>query len=299
MTQQNNNPLSLFSNQLADLIEAAAGAVVGVGGASGVIVDAEAGLVATSAHRLRRGRRSRSTLSVQLPDGTEAPATLRGVDRGLDLALLHVEGLPETTLQWSDAAPRTGHLAVTIGREDGQVRATLGMISAVRGAWRSPGGVTVPRWTDVDAALPPSSAGGLLLDASGAAIGWNTPVLSQRGAVLPPETIRAAVDRLKDGSSNATRGYLGVGVQLVRLDADTIGLLVNSVEADSPAVTAGIAVGDVLLSLDGAPLDDAGALLGALRGRVGEAVTLTRSRGGVVGTVTATPAERPARRRCG
>jgi len=288
----NTHALALFSNQLADLAASAAESIVGVGGASGVIVDAE--LVITPAHRLRRHR---GLLSVRLPDGSTRAAERVGTDRGLDLALLRVADLPDAAPAWVDAPPRAGQLVLTVGRDSGQVRTSLGMIGAVLGPWRTRGGARVPRWIEADATLPAASAGGLLVGADGAVLGWNTPGLTRQGAVLPPETIKDAVARLRGGGGKP--GYLGVSVQLVRLDEQTAGLLVSAVEDGSPAATAGLAVGDILLAADGVPLDDAGSLLGALRDRAGEDVSVTYSRGGEAAEVVVQPAERAARRRCG
>jgi S1-C subfamily serine protease len=293
--QQDDNPLSRFSSLLSDAVAKAARPLVGVGDMTGLVVDPDEGLFITVAHRLRR--RKGAPLSVALPDGATAVAEVRAVDSGLDIALLHAEGLPAEVPDWASAPPAVGSLAITVGKDDESVRATMGMVSAVKGAWRTRDGERVPHWIEVDATLPRASAGGILINAEGQAVGWNTPALTRKGAVLPPQTVLAAVERLKRGGG--ANGFLGIRVQLVNLDADTRGLLVSSVGRKSAAAAAGLAVGDVLLAVDAVPLDDSGALLGALRGRAGETVTVRFSRGGSVVTASVTPKPRPQRRRCG
>lgn len=290
-----DTPLSQFSSLLSGAVTRAARPLVSVGDATGLVVDAAEGLLITVAHRFRR--RKSSALSVTLPDGTTAPATLRAVDSGLDIALLYAEGLPDTAADWAAEPPAVGSLAITVGRDGVNARATMGMVSAVKGAWRTRDGEHVPHWIDVDASLPRVSAGGILINAAGQALGWNTPGLTRKGAVLPPQTIQAAVERLKRGGG--ANGFLGIRVQLVDIDGDTRGLLLSSVGRKSAAAAAGLAVGDILLSIDEVALDDAGALLGALRGRAGDTLTVRFSRGGTESMATVTPAPRPRRRRCG
>ncbi|MFT5681204.1 MAG: S1-C subfamily serine protease [Myxococcota bacterium] len=292
--------LNTLSTQLADIVASASDAVLSVQsgrhGGSGIAWSTD-GQVLTAAHLLRRRR----AVQVTLPDGTSHEAEVVGVDWQSDLALLKIDATL-TPPTWSDGEGlAVGNLAVTVGRSSRGPRATLGMISALGGPWRTPSGGEVDRFIDVDASLPSTSSGGLLLDVDGGALGMTTHALTRRGATLPVSALRTLVARLANG--DLKRGYLGVGVQSVELSAEAAGqehgVLINSVSADSAAAVAGLMVGDVLLSIAGHPLSDPAALHAALAGRVGDATEVRYLRGGVVQTGTVTPGERKRHRRCG
>ncbi|MEL6343874.1 MAG: trypsin-like peptidase domain-containing protein [Myxococcota bacterium] len=281
---------------IPDIIDAVSPSIVEVfsrrSRASGVIYDQHEGLILTTLQALSR----RSRLTVRLADGTSSHARLRGIERGADLALIQVDdiNLPAPP-PWQDAAPRVGETVLTIGREPESARVTRGLVSAVRGPWRTRGGIDVQRWVEIDASLPAVSAGGLSVNLHGEAIGFNSRRLTRIGAALPPLTVRRLAERLRDQGTRQ-RGYLGVGVQVIPLsppiERHAAGMLVNAVDPDSPAGRAGILIGDVLLSLDDEPLDVSRALIDALSGRVDVAATLTLLRAGQVQTIQVTPSTR-------
>ena len=163
-----------------------------------------------------------------------------------------------------------------------------------KAAWKTGGWESL--WTDgiiqTDLTMYPGFSGGPLLGADGKVYGMNTSGFAGGvSAAIPLATLAKSVDALRADGKIQT-GYLGIGVQPAQLPdavAETlqqdIGLLIVSLEADSPAVQAGMLVGDILTSLDDEPLEDIDQLQGLLaRLDVGSAVKTSYVRGGAVET---------------
>ena len=290
------NELTALSNQLAGIVNQTAGSVVAVHArprfsSSGVYW--LPGIVVTAEHTIRR----EEEITLSLPDGSNAPATLAGSDPGTDIAVLKGEW-PGLQLVRRDAAdPVPGNLALTIGRsEDSGVNATMGIVSAVSGSWRTWRGGRLDHYIRLDLTLYPGSSGGLVVDSSGAAIGIATSALSRiAGLALPAITIDRVVDEILT-RGRVSRGYLGVGLQPVMLPDHHKGLIVLSFEPDGPAAKAGILIGDILLSLAGERIADTDEIQGILeRHPVGAAVEAEVLRGGVSQTLSITVGERPRR----
>lgn len=249
-----------ISESLAGAVERAAAGVVRVEArrrpSSGLVWSAE-GYVVTAAHTIHRSE----GVTVGLADGRSLPAQFVGLDHATDVALLKVEAaLPEPA--FSEAGRRVGELVVLLGRPGSGVRAGLGMIGSANGPWRTASGGRVDRWIEVDGSLPPGSSGGPLIDAEGAIIGMNTAALARGGSTVPVETIRRVVASLIT-HGGVRRGWLGVAVQPVRLDdtqaaiaGQDRALLLVSVAGESPAASAGLQVGDVILSFNGTLVAD-------------------------------------------
>lgn len=247
---------------MADLVEQAAPHAVRVEGrrrlsATGIIYRRD-GLIVTASHVVERDENVR----VGLADATTHAATLVGRDPGTDLALLRVEAtdLPAATWAQQDDL-RVGHLVLALGRPGKSVQATLGILSALGGAWRAPGGAEIEHYIQTDVAMYPGFSGGPLLTASGALAGLNSSALVQGISVaLPAATITRVADMLL-AHGRVPRAYLGVGIQPVRLNeavqtrlSQETGLMVMSVESGSPADQAGLLQGDILVSFDDAPI---------------------------------------------
>src|SRR5262249_11988668 len=130
------NELTALSQELAVAVERAARHVVAVHArprfsSSGVFW--RPGAIVTAEHTLRR----EEDITVTLPDGATVPATVAGSDPGTDLAVLRIEGAGEARPS-AAAAIAPGHLALSIGRsQDSGVNATMGILSAVSGEWRT------------------------------------------------------------------------------------------------------------------------------------------------------------------
>ena len=293
-----------LSNDLAGAVERAGRAVVGVDGRqrlSSTGVHWRPGLVVTAAHTVERD----DGLAITAPDGTSRPATLAGRDAGTDVAVLRVDadGLP--CAEWADSdAVKVGHLVLALGAGPS---ASLGVISAVGGAWNTFRGGRVDRFLRLDLTMYPGFSGGPLIDVEGRVIGINTSGLTRNVRVAIPGTTVARVAEELASRGRVARGYLGVGMQSVRLpeaDRRAAGtpsehaLIVVHVDPEGPGARAGLMLGDVLVALDGAPLGEPADVQAHLAGRrVGDAVTVKLLRAGRPTEARVTLGERPSGRR--
>jgi S1-C subfamily serine protease len=240
-----------------------------------------------------------------LADGSTAAATLAGRDPTTDLAVLKVDDAKVPVASFADAAGvRVGTLVLALGRPGPAVTASLGVISTVGGEWRTWHGGSIDRFVRLDISIYDGFSGGPLIDASGRVLGINTSGLS-RGAALaiPASTVNRVVDQLVK-SGRVARGYLGLGMQAVRLPAalvsrhalpNDVGLMVVSAEPGGPGDRAGVMIGDVLVAVGGKPVVDPSELLGLLGGeRIGTNLAVRLVRAGEPTDVTITIGERPA-----
>jgi S1-C subfamily serine protease len=274
-----SSSLAALSDELAGAVERAAPFVVAVNGrtripSSGVLW--RSGVVVTAEHSIKR----EEDLSVVLPDGRTASATLAGRDPGTDVAVLRVEGIEVGGLELATGV-KTGNLVLAVGRSaEVGLSATMGVISAVGGPWSTWRGGRVDQYIRLDVSLYPGSSGGAVVDTAGRIVGMATSALSRTaGVAIPAGTVeRVASELLSKG--RIARGYLGVGLQPVQLKTSG-GLIVLTAEPDGPADRAGVLVGDVLVALDGKPVEDVRDLQSALGSdSVGKTVKATLVRGG-------------------
>ena len=290
------NELAAISNQLAAAVGQAGPAVVAVHArprfsSSGVFW--QPGIVVTAEHTIRR----EEEITVTLPDGSNAPAALAGSDAGTDIAVLRVEGNGAAPLARAGSEPVPGNLALAIGRsEDSGVNATMGIVSAVGGPWRTWRGGRLDRYIRLDLTLYPGSSGGVVVNTAGETIGIATSALSRiAGLAIPASTIDRVVDEILQ-RGRVARGYLGVGLQPVELPDRHKGLIVLSLAPDGPAAKAGVLIGDILLSLGGTAVDDTDDIQGVLESHgVGQSVNAGVLRGGVSRDIAIAIGERPRR----
>ena len=284
--------LVAFSNDLAGAVERAGRAVVAVHArrripASGV--HWRPGVVVATNHTIRRDE----DITVTLGDGSTVPVTLAGRDPGTDLAVLRLgdAGSNAPTATAADAsALAVGQVVLAVGRPGESVTASLGIVSALGGEWRTWQGGRIDRLVRLDLAIYDGFSGGPLVDAAGRVLGINTSGLARGAPVtIPAATVDRVTDQLLE-KGHVTRGYLGVGMQPVRLPAalrqqlavaGESALLVVSLEPEGPADKAGVLLGDILVALDGTAVSEPGDVL-ALLGpeRVGARVTAQIVRGG-------------------
>ena len=289
------NELAALSQELAAAVEQAGKTVVAVHArphfsSSGTFW--RPGIIVTAEHTLRR----EEEITVTLPDGSKAPATLAGSDPGTDLAVLRVEQQGAAAGK-SAAQPAPGHLALSIGRsENSGVNATWGIVSAVSGPWRTWRGGRLDAYIRLDLTLYPGSSGGLVINTQGEPIGIATSALSRiAGLAIPAATVDRVVDEIL-ARGHVARGYLGVGLQPVELPDHQKGLIVLSVEPGGPAATAGILIGDILLALGGRATADTDDVQIALEAHgVGKSAEATVQRGGASRQVAIVIGERPRR----
>jgi S1-C subfamily serine protease len=298
--------MASLSDELAQLVESFEKRVVAVHArahypSSGVVW--RSGVVVTADHTVRRDEE----IQVTLPDGKRVVATLAGNDPGTDLAVLKVEGLKvEEAAATGEASARVGELALVIGRSpDSGPNASLGIISAHSGPWRTWRGGQLDRYIRLDAKLFPNSSGGAVIDSRGRLLGIATSALSRiAGLTIPAATIDRVVNAVLE-KGHVPRGYIGIGAQPVAIpDALRVklslkgraGIMVVNVEAAGPADKAGILLGDILVGIDGKPVEEIEDLQSfSDSGVIGKAVKAQVVRAGAFREVEITVGERPGK----
>lgn len=264
-TTNEQNPLRLLSEAMADTVANAGKSVLTVDArrrisASGIAFSTTH--VLTAAHVLERDE----DIHIILPDNTRFEATLTGYDPGSDLALLGVEQGVLVTAKAAADNPRVGEFALSLGRPISEgIQASLGIISAYGGPIRTTRGVILEQYLRTDAIPYPGFSGGPLINAAGEIVGVNTSGLVRGLSISIPVAHAWSVAEMLLKHGRVRRGYLGVRSQPVDLPpkqqealgrSQPTGLLVVSVEDDSPALRGGLFVGDILVGLAGQTLMD-------------------------------------------
>jgi len=288
---------------------------VGTRGAtgSGVIVSPD-GYILTNNHVASAA----NELTVKLADGRELRARRIGVDPQTDLALIKIEAqnLPYATLGDSSKL-EPGEWVIALGSPFGlEQTMTAGIVSAIGRKFNGP----YDNYIQTDASINPGNSGGALVNMNGEVIGINTSILSRGGGSegvgfsIPSNTAKKVKERLlgnagvqarantganprADAGANppVSRGYLGVSVR----DPQTAGsgALVAELTNGSPASTAGLRGGDLIVEFDGKPVKSPQQLAEIIAGTpVGRTVKLKFVRNGQAQTASITLAERPGRR---
>jgi len=250
-----------LSNALAAATERAAIHIVAVhtgprGSSSGVIW--RAGIIVTADHALR----SDEEIKVTLPEQRVVSATLVGRDATTDLAVLKCAEAASPVPAFGDAAAlAAGHLTLVVGRTraSGPV-AALAAVSLAVAERRQWGGATLSPYIRLDVGLQPTAIGGAVVDARSNVVGIATPKFARFGAIaIPAATVNRVADLLLS-KGRIPRGYLGVGLQPIRLPAELTqsthrkgktATIVLDVAPGGPAHKAGLLIADLLLSLDG------------------------------------------------
>jgi S1-C subfamily serine protease len=285
--------LLALSNSIADIVAEAGTAVVAINTGQRVSpsgIHWRKGIVITSDESLQR----HDDLTIVSSSGKVTPVNLLGRDPTTDIAAFTFEDaatLPVANVG-DTATLKVGHLVLGLARSsEGDVRAAMGTVSVLGSQWQSMSGGTIDRYIRPDLTLYRGFAGGALVDAAGRVVGMNTK--GQRGTALtiPAETIERVVGQLL-GKGRIARGYLGVGMQTVRLSPHLTsalnltvptGVMLLNVEPKSPAEVGGLLLGDILISWDGISIadpDDVRAFLN--RGdRIGQQIKIGAIRGGV------------------
>jgi len=235
---------------------------------SGVIVDAERGIVLTNHHVVDQA----DVIDVRLRDGRELKAELVGSDPETDIAVLRIlaQDLTAVALGNSDAL-RVGDFVVAIGSPFGLSHTvTSGIVSALG---RSGLGIEgFESFIQTDASINPGNSGGPLVDLHGRLVGINTAILAPSGGnvgigfAIPVAMVRTVADQLLE-HGKVRRGLLGVAVQdltpeLARAlgTGNADGAVVSHVEPGSAAAAAGLHPGDLIVAVNGRPVTGAGAL---------------------------------------
>jgi S1-C subfamily serine protease len=294
--------LGAVSNELADAVAAVAPAVVQVQSGrrpvSGLVYSE--GVVLTTARALGRG----DQLRVRRHDGQTFEAELAGWDPATGLAVLHVSGLGAAPVAVSDGTARVGHIAVAVARSwSNAVTASAGIISVIGGPLPTGFRRAIDEVIRTTAPMHDGFGGGAFVDTGGKLIGVPTAAQIRGLAVVIPVRIAWATAAALIQHGAVKRGYLGLAGQPVRLpdaqrgpDDRDRALLVVAVTPGSPAETAGLLVGDLLLDFDGHPVRSADELLELLTAeRIGHPVPIQIRRGAGPLKVTITVSERAGR----
>jgi Do/DeqQ family serine protease len=268
-----------------------------------VIVRAD-GVIVTNNHVIEGGQE----ITVSLADRREYPAKVLLADPRADLAVLKIDAtdLPTLAIDGGDDH-EVGDLVLAIGDPFGVGQTvTNGIISALNRTEVGSGDNF--SYIQTDAAINPGNSGGALVDMNGDLIGLNSFIVSRSGGsvgvgfAIPGAVVRQVVQTALGGGHSVVRPWLGVSAQTVTSDiARTMGMdrpegvLVDEVYPDSAAARAELAQGDVILSVDGQPVNDASILNYRVGAHMaGDSVTIDYRRKGALHTVHAIAAAPPA-----
>jgi S1-C subfamily serine protease len=291
MAKQAGTPglLVSLSSELAGVVERVAPSVVRVEDgsrltATGIVWSAD-GLILSTSHGVERDE----DLAIELGDGTRHAASLVGRDPDIDLAVLRVAASALPAIPRADPAEvKVGHLVLALGRPGtAGLQATIGIISARLETER---GGQIGYILHTDAVLYPGFSGGPLVDTGGRAVGLNNLMFGRGKGVAIGTPVAAQVADALLAHGRVRRGYLGIRTQRVALPEalrqklalpQERALLVLQVESGSPAEQSGLLLGDTLLGVNDATLQDADELRQLLRSlQPGQVVTVRIVRGG-------------------
>jgi len=297
-----SSALLALSNNLADVVEQAGRSVVIVNGRSRMSssgVHWRQGIIITADETIKRSE----DITITLPDGRTLPATLVGRDPSTDIAILKLQDIELPVAEIGEASLlKVGHMVLAVGRSsESGLSASMGVVSALGGSWRSSYGGLIDQFVRLDLNLYPSIEGGPLVEATGRVVGITVSGPRRTVLSIPASTINRVVDQLLS-KGHIARGYLGLGMQPVRLPetlkntlnlSSVGGVIVVNVESDGPADKSGMLIGDVLVAIDGTPVSDTGdiqAMLGSHS--VGKILNVQIVRGGTLVEVALTVGER-------
>jgi len=254
--------LDAYSEAVVHTVETVGPAVVRIegdrGAGSGVLFTPD-GLILTNNHVVAKAARLQATLT----DGRARRADLVGRDADTDLAVIRIDPGDGPSLPWAtfgdSRSVRVGQVAVAIGNPYGfHHTVTSGVVSALGRSLRAQSGRLMDDIIQTDAALNPGNSGGPLVNSRGEVIGVNTAVILPAQGLcfaVPSNTAKFVASRLiRDGKIR--RAYIGVAGQNVPLHTRLVrfyklehatGVLVASVEPNSPAARAGVQDGDIII----------------------------------------------------
>jgi S1-C subfamily serine protease len=291
--------LKSLSDATAEIVEKVAPSVVsvscGMARGSGVVWSSD-GYIVTCSHVTGR----RKAVMVGLGEGKGLEAKVVGHDPYSDIALLKIEGQTLKPADLGDSeALKTGQFVLALANPfNRKPSATSGIITNVAGSIRGFGGIAMENVIITDAQLNPGYSGGPLVDVSGNVIGLNTAYAWSRGIAIPINPIRNIVNELMhDGKIK--RAYLGIEAGTIPLPADVAtnaetpqdtAVLVLSVEKNSAARKAGLALGDIIVKFEEKPVANLYDLTKLLTAeKIGKQAILSILRGEQVLELTVTP----------
>jgi S1-C subfamily serine protease len=255
--------LQSLSDATTEVVEKVASSVVSVGcgmaRGSGVVWSSD-GYIVTCSHVIGRHK----AVMVGFGEGTDFEAKVVGHDPYSDIALLKIEGNAFKPADLGDSETlKTGQFVLALANPfNRKPSATIGIITNPAGSIRGFGGIAMENIIVTDTQLTPGYSGGPLVDASGKVVGLNTAYVWSRGIAIPINTIKDVVDTLMH-EGKIKRAFLGIEAgtiplpaevtTMANIDQDT-GVLVLSVERNSAARKAGLALGDIIVKFDEKPI---------------------------------------------
>ena len=267
---------------------------------SGVIVDAQ-GHIVTNHHVIANA----STINVQLADGRTADARIVGRDPDTDLAVLAVDlkPVPVATFGRSDHL-RVGDVVLAIGNPIGLSQTvTHGIVSAT--GRQQLGLASFEDFIQTDAAINVGNSGGALVDTTGALVGINTAIVAKSlgvegiGFAIPVNMVRGVLDEIV-AKGRVVRGWIGIvpqdinEQQAAQFGLERHGVLLTNLFVGSPALKAGLRPGDMLLEIDGTPVQSARDAIARVAARKpGTSVSISVLRNGKTIASQAQVTERP------
>lgn len=282
--------LTTLSDSMVRAAATAEAAIVRVDGrrghsASGLIY--QPGWIIAANHAVERP----NGIQIELPDGSQIPAQLAGRDPASDLCLLRLESQNMLAAEPAGEEAQVGQFVLALGRPTSNgIEASLGVVGAVGGPLQGQRGLLLERFIRTDAIPYPGFSGGPLVDGDGRVLGINTSGFAPGASLAVPSAIAWQVAQTLRQFGRMRRGFLGVQSQPVDLPAgaaDSLGrsqpkgLLLVNVERGQPADQAGLMVGDILVALDGAPMEEHEQLMQRLASNLaGKLVTAEILRGG-------------------
>jgi S1-C subfamily serine protease len=254
------------------------------GSGSGFIISSD-GYIFTNSHVVRGADR----IKVTLLDGREEEAHFSGDDPDTDFAVIKIYASGFSTSRLGDSDElKIGQLVIAIGNPYGyQHTVSAGVVSALGRTLQTPNGRFVENVIQTDVSLNPGNSGGPMIIAGGEVVGVNTAMIAGAQGLsfsLDINTAKAiAGDLIKDGK--VIKGYLGVQYQEINLHPRIInyyglevtkGLLVTSIQPNSPAFSSGLLNGDIIIQLDNEDISSSSSLFKKLNAeRIGKKCILT------------------------